>query len=131
MHVAMLLPGVALLLLSGSVHGQLDQGIAAATAAQAGQLNEAVQNLSNSVSGQLRDVVQALAKSGQLPIAAQTIAGFVSHTLCEGEYLIVMMTPPLCVASRYCSRHSYPGPGAMHAQAWQSFASYKHMDSCM
>ena len=64
MHVAMLLPGVALLLLSGSVHGQLDQGIAAATAAQAGQLNEAVQNLSNSVSGQLRDVVQALAKSG-------------------------------------------------------------------
>ena len=81
---ARFLPGIALLLLSGAVHGQLDQGMAAATAAQAGQLNEAVQNLTARVSGQLRDVVDALAKSGQLPIAAQTIAGFISHTFCEG-----------------------------------------------
>ena len=83
MQLPLLLPGLALLLLTSSAQAQLDQGLAAAGAAQS-QLNGRLQAFLDSVQGSLRDEVAALAKSGQLPVAAQTIAGFVSHTFCEG-----------------------------------------------
>ena len=36
------------------------------------------------VTAQLDKVVKGLAASGKLPIAAQSVAGFTAHTLCEG-----------------------------------------------
>jgi hypothetical protein len=84
MQLHLLLPGLALLLLTGSAQAQLGQGLSAAAGAAQGQLDGRVQTFLGSLQGQLHDVVAALAKSGQLPVAAQTIAGFVSHTICEG-----------------------------------------------